>query len=277
MKARPRGALIVVDDENTRWRRWLSRADDGRDHHLLTLGISSEAYDRAHPGLLAASGVTHVAIGPLADQARRNLQQRYPQFVYELARRPLGNAGPLLELLAAGELNLWWLTETSEKSVFRCSLVNDIYFLELVSLALRQLQCDELWVSVSSRHLRRALRSGQPADGRTVFIRSCRGPARQWLLPRLPFLLALVCRRLVILAAALVQLRLARRCRRAVDLNTVRILLFTSYPNLWLNPFGDGAVDRMYGLLASALNRWKPTAYLALLNASVWRLWRHRR
>jgi hypothetical protein len=263
--------LILVDGDNLDWVAHRRRARAGRAV-LVPLGISAAAYERAHQPTLARYDVEVWNAGAAAIEAREAVQARYPEFVYELARTPVAGGGSLLERLAWGDVNLWWFIETSEKSVFRCSLVNHVYFLELVSRAVACITATELWVSVRDRDLRRTLEAMSVVPA----IRSCARAADR-LRPRLPFVARLLARRLVLASRLLGQYAILRATGLGRDFRSARIVLHANYPSMWIRGLGERSQDRHYGVLAGVLNRWKPTGYLVHLQLPSWQLWRRRR
>jgi hypothetical protein len=265
--------LIVVDGDHLDWIPERQR-HPGVRCILLPLGISAAAYLREHGAELARHGVEVWHPGPAALEAREAIQRRYPQFVFDLARRPIAGRS-LLDRLDLGDVNLWWLIETSEKSVFRCSLVNHMYFLELLSRAQRETGAGELWIDVRCPYLERTLRSIESRPGAPV-VRVCAPPLAPWR-PRTPFFFRLLARRVVLFGRLLSQYVALRAGRLQQDPRGLRLVLHANYPSMWIRGTSADAQDRHYGILAEALSRWKPTGYVVHLQIASRELWRLRR
>lgn len=272
-----RKVLIVVDDLNTHWAERLARSDSDRELSLLALGGGPEVYERAHGPLLRSHGVALLEAGEAAALARSRMERAYPQLIYDLARAPLPGGKSLLDHLAIEDANMWWLTETPEKSPFRCSLVNDVYWLELVRAVVARWAFDEVWVSTTCPELARSVASFEPHDGRGLSVASVRRVRRvlPWL-RTVGFCLELLARRAVLFLRVLMQYLVVRRMSIQVPPEQTRALLWAPYPSLWSNALGDNPTDRMYGELSAVLDTWKPTGYLSTIHLPWHRLWRAR-
>lgn len=264
--------ILVVTDH---WAGdWLSQASAADEYHLLTCGISSERYLHEQRARLAPLRVSPVPVAPLAAEARAALQQDVPTILYQFARMPLGGGGSVLDRLHTSEANWWWLCEMSEKSVLRGPLINNLYYLQLVTLAAGQAAYDELWLCVRSQPLCDVLqRTAQHVTGiAQIRVVVTRPGKRPYAWPR--FLLQLVVRRCLLSAYLGLQYLVLRAMR--VPGPAQRCFIFTNYPTNWRQPYGDKPTDRLFDRCAQTLSAWRPTGYLGVIHLMPWRLWWHR-
>lgn len=265
MLEKTRKILIVVDDLNTDWLEYCS--PEGKcEYLLLTLGIPAEAYQRENRAALIQYGVKFAPVEDVAAEARLNIEKTYPQLMFDLVRKPISGGKSILDLLVTRDLNMWWLSDSSEKSVFRSPLVNHLYFLELISLSAARLECDEIWFSVRCQSLRRCVTSFSPMDGRQVAVRHCSNAVPKRWLGEDMFVFALLLRRIALFVLVSLQYLVFKCGRFDRQLNGVDVLLFTSYPFMWRYPLTAECADKFYGMLPEVLNEWKRTAYIAILN-----------
>jgi len=269
--------LIIVDSKDSSWIAKRISLEENIDYVILPLGITSEAYERPNSKHLKDNKISFFPIEKIAGQARSNIQGSYPQFMFDLARNPIFNKKSLLDLLAIEDANMWWLMDTSEKSVLRCSLVNHLYFLELISLAIARFNFEEMWISVKCRSLNRALQSFNPANGRRIKIKVIGNRPKDSSIRNASFAVELTLRRLLLFLLVIFQYCVLLYLRIRTHLENTKILLLSSYPIMWRNPLSNKPSDRIYGMLPSVLNQWKKTGYLAIIQLLRFPLWRYRK
>lgn len=242
---------------------------------VLPLGIGERGYLRACAGLLTRAGAAILDVSAFAAAARENVQRRYPSLIHELGRRPLDGGGSMLDRLRLGDVNLWWMVETTEKSVFRSPLINALYQLELVALAVEGRAPARIVIDVGSPELRAAIVSRFPADGPQAVI-VCRQPGGALERTRLPFPLLLAGHRAYFFLTQLLQFILLRLARVPSFAAETRTFLLASFPTTWSNAWTGARADRTYGSLRQMLDAARPAGYLIYFQVSPIAMWRGR-
>lgn len=115
-------------------------------------------------------------VTPCAQNAKRTLRDFVPRFYAGLPLHKDASGRPLAEALFADDPAAWWLTDMSEKSIFRGKLIARLYNLALVREAFDACRPTELWIGLDDSGLSEVLAE--------TFARHCRvrrigGPA--WL------------------------------------------------------------------------------------------------
>lgn len=257
--------LVVVDGLAGAWADRVAAAPATAPYLVLPLGVTTDGLRRANPQLFTRPTVEFVDVASLASAARDQVAGEFPRLMHAAARQPLAG-GSLLERLADGAINLWWLSEISEKSVFRGRLVNGCYQLALIRLAIDRYRPDRVMIAIGDEPLAESAGSlkGLPVERLTVERRS-----------GAPFLVDVLARRLYLLCRLLT----LRAVIGAVGAPRpdARIWLFASFPLNWSAAFSESPGDRMYGALGKVLAGWKRTGYLLWVDTSPRQLWRYRR
>jgi len=269
--------LIVTDGLNKKWINLLPPHPDVFEASLLPLGIGAAAYYQENLLILKKFNVKIVPATEIAEAARKNIQNKYPQFIFDLAKNPIEKNESLLDILSLNWGNMWWLMETSEKSVFRCSLVNHLYFLELVALAWAQGTYDEIWLDIECQSLKSTLQSMTPSNKPFSKIVTCNPQINKRLPSFGRFLGKLLITRLYIFFRMIFQKFLLRIINFPTNLPNFEILICGVFPVMWSNPFGEHPTDRTYGILADVLKKWKPTGYLGIIQLPIRMLWKNRK
>lgn len=255
-----RRPLVVVDGNRT---GWLDRIADPVS--VLTLGISAEAYKRANRERLATREISFVAAAPLARAAQEAVQAMYPEMLYRVPRQPVGGQSLLQRLMWRGR-SLWWLTDMSEKSALRGTLISDMYALALIELARKASGADYVYID-SGRTAFRSVVEARGGGSRST-ERSASGLAG--FLGRLLVRRGWWGARLVATKAVVGLARLG-----AAPLSSTMFL--TVHPLNWRNPYDAAGRDRIYGRLAELFASWRSAGFLALLSVGPVSLWRRRR
>ena len=177
--------LVVVDGPGAQWASDLV----GCQVTILPLGITAEGYARANPALLQRDGVSLMDVSRVAADARRQVAEEFPRLMHAAPRQLLAGRS-ILDRLVTKRMSLWWLSDISEKSVFRGRLVNGCYQLAMIGQAWTRGTFDELWLAIGDGPLAAAAASCA-ASG--IPVRRCTA------MPRTPrpfeFTMALIARR----------------------------------------------------------------------------------
>lgn len=261
--------LLVLDQYDTGWlERAAAATAPGDEWRLLLLGLSDGLFRRQFgESLSRLTRWQMVNQADLADDAHLRVNEFVLNFVDRLPDVDLGGA-TLAQLLDAPEGSRWWYLETSEKSPFRGPLVENLYRLAMVRLAVERGGCDSLWLEVSETPLREAITSG--AASLPPVEAGAAPPSPRRRIPLLEYwrnaaraFLGWVFIRFFMAIAGWPVLRPDERVER---------FFYSVYPYWWLKPFESGAADRFF----QAAPGKTPSRFVVWLSQPL-TLWRNRR
>lgn len=214
--------LVVIDGFAHGFREQLPSCAGGC--HVLTLGVPPEwVRGEVH------EGVAFVDVAPLAAAARDALRSFVPAFYAGLPGRPMADGRTLSETLFPGDAQAWWLTDLSEKSIFRGHLIERLYALALVREAIEQHRPDHVWLGLRDEPLAECLQQGLQGS---ATVRRLDAPSKARANHGLRA-------RLLTLGTALefilVRLLLVGMNSRRVRSARGRLVFFSFYPAWWRN------------------------------------------
>jgi len=254
--------LVVVDGDRIKW-----LDDVSGPVAILTLGVSTETYERAHRDVLSGRDITFVSAAPLARAAQEAVQEMYPALLHWIPRSPIGSGQSLLERLTWRGSSLWWFTDISEKSALRGRLISDIYALALIDLSVRHTGAAAIYVDSARASFRGVVdaKSGRAPPPATASLTGTIGFFAKLVAKRMWWTIRLVVTKAVVRMTGLGRAPLSRT------------LFLTVHPLNWRRPYENEGRDRIYGRLPEVFATWRTTGYMAWLSAGPIRLWRQRR
>ena len=261
-----RRTLVVCDTHDVGWvDAAKAAAQAGDTWNLLLLGAGQVWFEREHGHTLAALGAARLLdVAALAPAANRQVSEFMVDLVHRLPSFDVGGT-TLAARLQEGDRNLWWSLEITEKSSFRGSLVERLYYLGLVQEAARTHIYDRLWLRIGDDRLAEAMAAG--AGIGDVRRTDARHPRRRWSFARAYWSRAVAS--LVRFAAVRGVMTLTRWSASRLERDAVGI--FTLFPYWWIEPFGTKPAERFF----SAPLRGVTSQYVAWVTGPS-RIWRHR-
>lgn len=274
--------LVITDQVRAGWVREAHRSKADARWFSIVLGASASRYLRRNQEAFRSLEHNVIPLADYVERAQSQLQAFYPEFVYHFPRYIRLNGLTLLELLRQkNDINLWWLTETCEKSPLRGPLVNQLYALALLSQALDKEYFDEIWLWLEDKDLRACIAAGLSAAGcrvRSFRVRSQLG-AKQRLIRGRGHLVRLLILRLWVVANALLSrlvLFLGKVRPPGSDAGRPLIGLYSRYPVLWRNPYTFDQSERYFSHLTARLRKEAEAFYFVALSDQPWQLYKRR-
>lgn len=150
-KCRGSVRLVVID----RYHAQLQDAVEGGGNTLLlALGFPSQVLiDAARNRGYDISPEVFLTVAPFAQNAKRVLREFVPRFYAGLPLHKDESGRSLAEVLFADDADAWWLTDVSEKSIFRGKLIARLYNLALVREAFEACRPTEVWIGLADSRL----------------------------------------------------------------------------------------------------------------------------
>lgn len=266
-------------------RRWIEKGTQhpGCVWKVLPLGVTVGRYRRALGNALNQIGATVLDVGPYVDEAEESLRRFYLEFVYHTLRQSYEGSGSILDVLQYNSINLWWLTDASEKSPLRTPFITELYQLALLNRVLADENPTEVWVSMSHSKLAGVLIRGLRERGILVSQRASpksRG-VRAWLndVGAFSFWIKVVVNRILIALMWIgnrLLLHAAHLSREVADDGRPVALLYSRYPILYTDPFGHEPQERYFRYLVDSLARKAQVWYGVVLSFWPWELWSQR-
>ena len=189
----------------------------------------------------------------LAKRAKRLLREFVPSFYAGLPLSKDESGHSLVEALFPGDPTTWWLTDISEKSIFRGRLIARLYSLALLREAIAAHRPTEIWLALSDEDLSNVIAAalGQQYDVRIIY-------ARPWLSKCKRAIRAVrervgyPCRALVLawgtLAESMLLKLIAGPCAGfgASRRHGRRVALFSFFPSWWRNAWDEDRREVFY-------------------------------
>lgn len=143
--------LVVADG----YRRALVDAtDDAATTRILAVGYPPQSFIDAarRDGKLLRPDV-FLPVEALAFKARQSLREFVPRFYADLPTLGRDRGRSLAATLFPGDPETWWLTDISEKSIFRGHLIARLYVLALLREAVQMHRPTEVWIALTDNSL----------------------------------------------------------------------------------------------------------------------------
>ncbi|MFC1747415.1 hypothetical protein ACFL2V_01265 [Pseudomonadota bacterium] len=132
--------LVIIDIDATSWKSQLSESSSFR---ILPLEYPVELFQ-----VDASNGDSFVDVSDIAQYARQALREFVPSFYSELPNKMCSDENTLAAHIFSGKDELWWLTDFSEKSIFRGKLIKRLYSLALIHYVVQYLNPDKLYIEL---------------------------------------------------------------------------------------------------------------------------------
>lgn len=264
-----RRVLVITDRTDAAWVASVpAEFRPDVSFEVLSLGTEPDVYRSEHAARLARLPAAEVIdVRAHSDAAREEVIAFLPTFLFEAVRRTDATGESVLSALAVGDRNLWWLTETAEKSPTRGPFVRQLYFLALAARVWRQAEWEAVLIAVNDAGIAATLEQA----GARVIVTGEDSMRRR--LASSPFISR---------AATFLRYAGAKLVLRAAGLAGTRLeqpsaAIFTRYPVLWSKPYdASAAAEVNFGSLPSELDQRIPVHYAAVLSIGPAEVWRRR-
>lgn len=252
MKQRGASALrvLIVDGKSD---RWITEAlANPTETLLLSIGCPPLAVTNVLD--IKHISIEKLAVAPVSRfsaLARQALREFVPSFYAELPLRNIKEGVPLASALFPEDKESWWLTDISEKSIFRGLLISRLYALALTKFVIDEYKPGQIWIELEDVNLSDCISQAFVTDSEVrIFCKRTRFGALNWIISffrpsyeRLFFFF-----RCLFFAwgtaaefffSRLIMLGLNQQVSSEIDahLDRPRLALFSFFPVWWRNPW----------------------------------------
>lgn len=215
--------LLVISDGLAKSRHWDKSWPPGSS--VLSIGQPPEALK-----FQTEKELSFIDISLFADRARDLVREFVPHFYASLPDKAHEEGKTLAEFVFGPDHHDWWISDLSEKSIFRGRLIERLHALALVKEAVRSYRPSHIWVDVKDGLLAKCIAESYFADSKIQGVEKTRhrrpNYALKALLSRLSVVLEFFFAQLLILALGSVTLK--------PDASR-KLFFFSFFPSWWSN------------------------------------------